>query len=261
MSFVKNCAAVAALLAAAGLTGAASAGATLLDCTRPLTHNLTLTEDSACADGFSGVLVIGADHITINLNGHSMVEAFGPVITSNGHRSDTIENGGLFTQGTPLPLNNVRFFTIRNVSAGGDIGGIVLMGGSRNRVVNTETSVRFSPEVSLQLIHEHNDLLQHDTTPTHDGCRVELDQSFHNRLVNDAFGTLTLQGSDGNHIVRNHIVSLIDPNAPGCSNRFVGPGGISGTGNFNVIRRNVITGGAISLTGIGNLLLHNDFQT
>ncbi|MGZ4233144.1 MAG: hypothetical protein ACXVVQ_17170 [Solirubrobacteraceae bacterium] len=47
---------------------------------------------------------------------------------------------------------------------------------------------------------------------------------------------------------------------PGSQQRLVAPGGITGTGNFNVIRRNVITGGAISLAGIGNGLLHNDLN-
>jgi hypothetical protein len=260
MSFQKNCAAVAAVIAIAGLTAAAPAGATLLDCSRPLTHNLTLTEDSSCAGGISGTLVIGADHVTVNLNGHSLLETFGPVITSSGHRFDTIENGGLFTQGTPMPLNNVRYFTIRNVSAGGDIGGIVLTGGSHNRVINTETSVRFSPEVSLQLVHEREDVLRNDSTPDFDGCRVELDQSFDNRLENDTFGALILHESNRNRIVRDHIVSATSTGL-GCSNPFVGPGGITGTGNFNLVSHNVITGGAISLTGVGNLLLHNEFPT
>ncbi len=260
MRFKSSCAAIAAVVATAGLAGTANANAASLDCGRPLTHDLTLTEDSTCGDGFSGVLVIGADRITINLNGHSLSETFGPVIASLGHHSVTIENGALFTQGTPLLLNSARFFTIRNISLQGDIGGIVLTGGSRNRVLNTETSISFSPVASLQLIHEHDDVLRNDTTPTFDGCRVEIDRSFNNRLESDTFGAISLQGSDGNRIVRNHIVSFIDKNRPSCSSPVAGAGGITGSGSFNVIRRNVITGGAISLTGIGNRLLHNAFQ-
>jgi hypothetical protein len=91
---------------------------------RSLTHNLTLTEDSYCAGGV--VLVIGADHITINLNGYLLGGQFGTIMTSDRHRFVTIEKGRMLAESPALVLNNARHFTIRHLSVEGDDGGIGL---------------------------------------------------------------------------------------------------------------------------------------
>jgi hypothetical protein len=254
MKLQKKCAAVVAALATGGLVGATSASATIFDCTKPLTHNLTLTSNSGCPGfGAPGGLVIGADHITINLNGFSMGDTFGEVLSSNGHRFDTIENGSLITQYIPLVLNNVQFFTIRNVQAQGDETGIVLTGGSHNRVVNSIAAKRFGG-VALQLVRERDDLLRYDKTlGSPSGCNLTLDQTAGIRLTDNVFGHVAFNGSNRNILTRNQL------NAP-CSPPYSLPTpGVTGTGNFNVLRRNTIFGG-VSLIGFGNVLLHNVFQ-
>jgi hypothetical protein len=249
MRLHKKCAVVVAALATGGLVGATSASATIFDCTKPLTHSITLTSNSGCPGlGQPGGLVIGADHITINLNGFNMDDSFGEVLTSNGHRFVTIENGSMFTQGTVMPLKDVHHFTIRNVAVEGDNGGIVLTGGSHNRIVGSSTSTR-TGVTELQLIGERGDVLRNDTT--YDNCQIELDHSSRNWIVGNAAGGLVLHNSNHNLVVGNSVgVGCIFPFAPY---------GVAGTGNRNVIVNNAFRG-AIALTGFGNVLLNNTIQ-
>lgn len=239
-----------ALGATAAPAGAATLSGGVIDCSTPLTHSVTLTADAFCALGTNGdSLVLGADHITVNLNGHSLLTTFGPVIESTGHRFDTIENGSLFTQGGPIRLTHAHHFTIRNVSDGGENGpGVWLTGGSDNRVVNSHLELDFGG-ASLQLTAERRDVVRNDTVDSF-GCQVELDQTSGTRIVNSSMSELVLNGSSFNLVARNQITTPCQgfPPPPLI--------GISGTGNFNAVWRNVVPG-EITLTGFGNWLWGN----
>jgi hypothetical protein len=245
--------------------GQGSASAAVGDCP-PVTHNLTLTLpiirglEPCLSANFAG-LSVGANHITINLNGFNLSEPFGPLISSNGHSFVTIENGGLGTQSSPLLLNNSHHFTIRNMHMSGNVGGVVMTDGSYNHLLNSTTAA-LGPVPSVQLIREHGDVIRNVTAQFFQGCKIELDQSSGNRIKTSNFGWLILQGSNRNRIVGN----IITPNDGStttplqCALDPAVPGGVTGTGNQNVIRNNTITGGVIALTGFGNRAFFNAFH-
>jgi hypothetical protein len=249
MRFREKCAAGVVVLAAAGLVGSASASAEIFDCTQPVTHSVTLTSDSSCAaDG--QVLVIGADHVRINLNGHFFSANHSNAIESTGYSYITIENGNVGTAGAAIVLSNARRATIRNVMAGGDNGGVVLEGGLENRVLDSSASTLGA--APIMLIGERGDVIRDDVsvdnTPV--GGQLELDHSFGNRIVGNTIGELVLHRSSLNLIARNTVTRPLGSV----------PGGISGDGNFNVIVHNLVGSAGITLQGIGNVLLHNTIQ-
>ena len=111
--------AVPTAASAAPASAGASCGQTITSSTR-LAHDLV----NCPADG----LVIGADNVTIDLNGHTIrgVNAAGSEgVADDGHRGATIRNGtiaGFFLNGVGLrsaPGSAVTHVTIRRIGAGG----------------------------------------------------------------------------------------------------------------------------------------------
>jgi parallel beta-helix repeat protein len=102
--------------------GAAQAAPVTLACGDVVTQDVVLAADVECGLAQTPGLVVGADNITIDLNGHHV---FGPFATHQGFPG--IVNGG---------YDGV---TIRNGSAVG-LAGIVLIGASNNQLVDLDAS-------------------------------------------------------------------------------------------------------------------------
>lgn len=225
----------------------------LIDCSKPLMHSVRLVPNTAFINCEPGTpITFGRDHITLNLGGQAVDHTFGSVVKVDGHRYDTVENGSVYTQATGIVETNAHHFTVRNVDAGGDSGGMLFSGGSDNRIVDSTADGRFAV-TSLKLTQETGDVLRDVKTNQAFGCQIELSQTTHTRLAGSSTASVLLDGSDHNRISRNTVVNSTDPTKPTCH----APGGITGTGNYNLVSRNTVSGGQLSITGTGNRIFGN----
>jgi parallel beta-helix repeat protein len=113
-----------------------------LDCGAILTSNTTLQNDLDCS-GPGAALVIGADNITVNLNGHTL--------TGNGSGVG-IDNSGGFAHGT-IKNGTITGFSegIRAVGANGlRINGIQVIGANGHRTVTGAIHIRDSEDVEIK---------------------------------------------------------------------------------------------------------------
>lgn len=138
------------LAALAPALAVAPAFASHVHCGDVLTQDTTLDSDLVgCAgDG----LVVGADGITVNLNGH-LVEGTGPgngsdviygdtrdgVDDTAGHRGVTIENGEIRMFDTGVKLEDADSNRIRGVTAHDNLVGIILVESSGSRLESNYT--------------------------------------------------------------------------------------------------------------------------
>jgi len=128
-------------LAAVPPAGASAAPETVT-CGEAITHSIVIANDlSGCGFG-KAVLAVGADHITIDLNGHTFGGIFAAPLSSTGHSFVTIQNGTLENNAIGLSLSGDHHDTVRNVTAlgGGEGPGIRLSNGSDNTVVDSTVS-------------------------------------------------------------------------------------------------------------------------
>ncbi len=231
----------------------ASADVTI-DCSQPVTHSITLTSNESCADGSKVGIIIGANDITINLNGYQLETEFGPVIQDSGHSGILIENGTVTGQGTAIELDSSRRSVIRNVHAdgGSSLPPILLQNGLKNTVIATTTD-NDPLYQGIMLNGERHDVIAHDailTQGTSSGL-LELDNSRKNLITDNTMGEIKFNASNRNLVLWNTVISG--------SNSFGLTSSIVGDGNFNLLVRNV-TAAPIALTGSGNVLLGNSVR-
>ena len=138
---------------------------------RPLTQDLTLDHDITCA-GPVGV-PIGADGVTLDLNGHT-VKVIDPrrgqpiseqfvVVDDRGHRGTTIRNGTIlyccsFRGMGPPGGGAVLLSGSDNLLQGLHTAGGLEVSGDRNRIV--DTSNNDWNEASLNVTGDHNTVLR-----------------------------------------------------------------------------------------------------
>jgi parallel beta-helix repeat protein len=201
------------VIAAAAIAGPArAAAATPPACGDVVTGDVRLTSDLVCPD--TG-LVVGADAIVIDLNGHS-IEGPGNFAGSTtvgiddggGYDRVRIVDGTVTRFGTGIRFEDVRHSTIRNASATLNGQGILLVGSDGNTIRRSEViSSGFSIRVG-------------------DGIRLESG-SDRNRLIrnlvdnNEEWGVRVL-GSDGNLVARNRLTA----NGAGASTIFSAKGSV-----------------------------------
>jgi hypothetical protein len=111
-----------------------------VDCGDVITHDLTLGASLGCEESDAG-LVIGANGVDLNLNGHSLtgVPADSPAAMSgtgvdnrDGYDDLTIRNGELRQWGTGIRLEGASFNLIRNVVVGPGALSVRVAGGESN---------------------------------------------------------------------------------------------------------------------------------
>ena len=188
------------VIVAAAIAGAAQAAPTTSPaCGDVVTSDVRLTSDLVCpATG----LVVGADGIVIDLNGHSIE---GPCCFSPGAFTTVgIDDGGGYDRlrivdgtvtgfGTGIRFEDVRHSAVRDAIATQNGQGILLVGSDGNTIRRSEViSSGFSLRVG-------------------DGIRLESG-SDRNRLIrnlvdgNEEWGVRVL-GSDGNLVARNRLTA------------------------------------------------------
>jgi parallel beta-helix repeat protein len=191
------------VVAGGSLVGAGSAGASApaVHCGSTLTRSITLTADLVQCPGTG--LVIGADGITVDLDGHTISGTNAPGsegIANDGHIAVRVLRGRV----TDFRLNGVgirgaqgsvvRDLTIRRIGAGGLEGEPVSAG------------ILISDSPGSQVLE--NDVVNDVTAYQVDGVDVLDSQGSvvqRNRLSRNSWNGLALIGSPGSRIVGNEL--------------------------------------------------------
>ena len=211
-----------------------------VDCGDVITHDLTLTKSVQCDTGPDVGLVIGADGIDINLNGHGVSGPDGRppkettgvgIDNSAGHDNVTIRNGGVSQWGNALRLRNASFNAIHNVSMGGGNSSVQMEGGESNilrSVVMTGTTF----EVGLAASGTDG-LVVADSSGTQWAISGSGGRVVRNEVLGGPpfFSCLVVSGNR-NRIAENHLFSC--------------PGGslVLNSGGDNEVVDNEVTGGS-----------------
>jgi parallel beta-helix repeat protein len=261
-------AALASLAAISALTLAvtiASAGtsppATNVSCGETITADTTL--DGDLADCPNEGIVIGADDVTIDLNGHTIAGDGKPVkncpkepcdvgVLNEGHDGVTVRNGALHGFGVGIFTGKATHGRVLHVaSSGNQFFGLVFI--QSNRSVVRDSSA--------------------DDNPAPDGDGIGLFGSRHVRILNSSFrrnglgihvSESSLNTIDGNRFSRNGDFAILMQGNRNLlrHNRCVANGACINVapGNRNVIAGNRVRGGDAGISvekGHGNLLLRN----
>lgn len=208
----------------------AVARTTTLGCGAVITHSVRLATDVQCPFGAPAGLLVGANGITVDLNGHQVQAAFG----SGGGTGNGIENDGH------------AHVTVQNGSINGFAVGVLLNGASDNRLL------RLAPVGLTNAIAIDNGVRNVVRASSVFGRAfgIVVDGSDHARLIGNTAGGLSgaisLQASHG--IVARNVM-----NEP--------PGdGVTVSGSFNRIARNVLSTGFLGIdvtSGLANVVARN----
>jgi parallel beta-helix repeat protein len=216
---------VTAVMAALLALPSGAAFAQRVSCGQVITQDTTVENDLDCS---GNALVIGADNIILDLNGHS-IRGLTAIDNSAGHDGVTIENGTASSGGTAIQLNDAVGTLLRDLQVDGGIDAISMSNSRGNRIERVDANGT--------------------------GLALSLDSgSDDNRIVNNllsGYGGALLVRGNGN-VIR--------------SNRAVGFGhvslGIRLIGNRNSVTDNGARGEAegIGVDGSDNLILRNSVQ-
>jgi parallel beta-helix repeat protein len=237
-AIVGRIAVVAALICSVFAITAPTAHAGPVSCGQTIVANTTLTSDVGPCAPCQGGVVIGADNVTFDLNGHTIFglpgTGEGPGVLVPGRIKVTIRNG-----------------TVRNFDAG-----VVIRGGSSNTVTN--------------MAIRNNIGVPSPCSPFTDGIAVVTSSNnriLFNTVINNWIDGISMSlGASGNLVYRNRVAS----------NGFGGPtagDGIRVFGRNNLIlsnmsvdnardgisvgRRSPATGPLPLLNGRNNLIVSN----
>ncbi len=259
--------AVIATLAAVTLVdpSGAAVAAKQPKCGDKITKDTTLHKD--LLDCPNNGIVIGADGITLDLNGHEIDGDGKPAAGCNprkefcdvgvvnfGHAGVTVMHGSIREFGAGIDFGNARHTRLLGISASRGIVGIQLFGSSRILVRNCSGN----------------------RTTTDEGAGIGVFDSRHVRILNSSFRDNAHVGikpvGSTNGVINGNVVSdsgdeaLLMEGGEGFQirhNRLAGNGaGITlGPGSHNEITKNDVTGGRDGIrveTGHDNLVAHNE---
>jgi parallel beta-helix repeat protein len=194
----------------------APASAADLNCGAILTQNTRLDRDLSCGTGDG--LVIGADNIVLNLNGHSIsgpaTFAPGAGVRVASHHGVHVRNGTIRGFAEGVGLDNASATQVRNLFLTDNLRGVNLLSSSGN-LVERNVSVRNGLD-GIRLGFSS-------------GNRVER-----NIIVNNVFGINVADFSNDNRIAENQI----------STSRDLGLGVVTHA-DRNTITRNRVSGGVV----------------
>ncbi len=195
---------------------------------------------------------VGADGITVDLNGHSWGGVWASFGTS-GHSYVTIENGSFGpSKGTPLWMSGGHYDVVRNVKAGSlDGDGVSLSGGSNNTVVDS-TLYGGIAQFGVDLRDgENNDVIDGNSAVGVIGIWLDHSAGGGNQITNNTAAGIEVAGSE----------DTIEANTVSGAVNYGGFRGLQIDGNTNqVIGNDVISWSGVDgvrVTGIGNVLSGN----
>ena len=143
MHFRVSSTAVPLLAAAAvALGSAATASAQPVSCGQVVTHDVTLDADLDCSQPGSTGLVVGADGITIDLNGHTITGTTQGVGTATigidnrgGHDGVTVRNGKILQTNAAVWLSGASDNRLVGLNVTGVTGSAVMVEGGQGNVI------------------------------------------------------------------------------------------------------------------------------
>jgi hypothetical protein len=241
---------------------------TTLTCGQVVTQDVVLAADVVCESPFqegTPGLVVGADGITIDLNGHrvetylSVAKVAGPGIVNEGYDGVAIRNGTA-TGGEGISLTNARENRLVGVSAasffppmGSLVGGtaIQISGGSGNTVESSTAGrivaagspgVRIAGStVSAVVIGPGSDNSMVESSTANDGVFVE--NSLRARIADSTVSPVVIgAGSDRSVVTGNNAlgssIAVVASRTKVVGNGAATVGVLAGTGN--VVDSNVV---------------------
>ena len=215
-----------AAVAVLAFNGTASAGHLPPPCGATITADTTLDSDIVCAGGGPAIR-IGADAVTLDLNGHTIDHgsAATPAIENMGFDGVTIANGQVITDTSHgILLNDADRGTLRALEVirvgGGDLDGtpVVL---TRSDDVVVEGNALYGWTGALRSLESHRGVIRLNRTG-YFRCPYEGDCA-----TRATGGGVTLLASDDNRIEDNWLSQGIS--------------GVSSGSNRNVFMRNSVT--------------------
>jgi parallel beta-helix repeat protein len=230
--------------------GGGQASASHVACGQVITADTTL--DSDLVDCPNNGLVIGADDITLDLNGHRIDSDGTPFagcpqgelcdigLLNNGHDGVTVRDGSVREFAFGVLLVSARHNRVVDLTVSRSDGtGIILFRSSRNRVIrNTARANGFQfDQGGIALNRSHHNLVRRNVMRRNDDLGLFMEASDENRIAHNRSrghreGGMIIEG-DRNVIVRNRLVR----EGGGILITIVSRGG-KAVGN--VIRRNVV---------------------
>jgi hypothetical protein len=199
--------AIAVIAALASLSATDEAPAQQPRCGQVVTEDVRLEGALVCRDTGAG-LIVGADGVTIDLNGYGITQGIGfrgpgvGIDNGEGHDGVTVRNGRVGADGTAIRLIGASGNRLTDVSAGAGAQGMLIQGGSDNTIARSAIS---------------------------------------------SFNAIRVQGSDGIRIVRNSVGSsqdalTVEADSGLIARNTVEHGRIFITGNGNRVVGNSVTG-------------------
>jgi len=228
----------------------ATAGAAVLSCGQTITENTVLDNDlSGCTN--NGI-VIGADNITLDLNGHTVA----------GTAASGDQGGVVLVGRTGVAVRNG---TVRNFDVG-----VVIEGGSANTVegVNAVDNISFSGTTNrggdgIAILSSKNNRIAHNNTVNNGpfsgiGIYTDVDSAHPRSTGGVSSGNIVdgnvvqgnIQGRTPNNVVNNDNIGIrLEPGNTGNSilNNRVAGNGLDGItlfvrNTFTVVGSNIVTG-------------------
>jgi parallel beta-helix repeat protein len=205
------------------LVGGQAALAGQLSCGDTITVDTTL--DADLLDCPSNGIVIGADDVTLDLNGHTIEgdnalvdpcpenEFCDVGVANDGHNGVSIKGGDISQFAFGVFLFRARRNGLSDVSTTENVfSGILLVETSRSHVRESTTSGNAGPDsgVGITLFESHNNRIVGNASFDNAELGIHLIASNHNYLGNNRVRDnpedgIILQG-DGNHIAGNRVV-------------------------------------------------------
>jgi parallel beta-helix repeat protein len=242
----------AAVVALVAFGGGAAIAAKPLSCGDTITTDVTLHHNLVNCP--NNGIIIGADDVTLNLNGHTLSgdgEEFKPCpenepcdvgVLNDGHDGVTIKNGAITAFGPGVFLFKARHNRLGDVAANENtFNGILLVRSAHNRIARSSASRdgRTTDFPGLAMFDSHNNWITHNTLSRNGDLPLILygsdrNQIAHNKARGNPEAGMIIEG-DRNEIVRNRLVR----NGGGVLISRVTRGG---TAIGNVVRRNYVRG-------------------
>jgi parallel beta-helix repeat protein len=234
-----------------------------LECGDTITANTTLDRD--LTDCPNHGLVIGADGITLELNGHTISGDAKPFnrcprrqlcdvgVLNDGHRGVTVRNGSLHGFGLGVLVGDVRDnHLVKLSSSENQFFGFVIAGSSRTVIRDSSGFDNPRPDGDgLGVFMSHDLRIVHNSFRRNGQLGIHIEGSTKNLVKGNLFSRNGDMGifleADGNQIRGNR--SIRD-----------GTGIIVGPGSRNVIAGNRISGGGEGIAiekGRGNVVVRN----
>ena len=249
--------ALAVTTAAFLVVGSGQALANHVSCGDEITADTTLDSDLVNCE--NNGIVIGADDITLDLNGHRIDGdgtefagcAKGPCdvgVVNDGHDGVTVRHGSVREFGEGVGVGNARHVRILGISSSrNEFFGFLVFGSARSLVRNSSGHHNIAPEGDgMGLFGCRHVRILHNKFRRNPGPGIHVEDSSDNLIKGNRFARngpgLPIE-ADRNRVLRN---------------RFARDEGIIVLGSRNVVARNHLTRGGIAVEkGRGNLVARN----